>query len=487
MRYISSRGDASALSFDDVLLTGLARDGGLYVPESWPRFDAAALRDMASLSYVELAVRLTHPFVGKVIAESAYADLVAESYAGFDHDPIAPLRDLGDGVHLMELFHGPTLAFKDYPLQLAGRLFNHILTSRGERITILGATSGDTGSAAIAGCAACPSVDVFMLHPKDRVSDVQRRQMTTVAAPNVFNIAVEGDFDDCQDMVKTLFNDTAFRQDLRLSAANSINWVRIMVQTVYYFSAALELGAPDKEVSFAVPTGNFGNVYAGYAARCMGLPIKRLIIGSNRNDILTRFFDSGSMEVHEVVPSLSPSMDIQVSSNFERLLFDLYDCDGARVMAAMKKFRKSGQLKLETKLFHSVRELFAACCLDDEGTLATIAREYEKTGVLLDPHSAIGVHAARRLGDGAGGGTPVVALATAHPAKFPEAVEKACGVRPPVPAVLAGLAELPERFETLPADLDAVAAYMRDHATVMNGDSKEETVKETGSGVGVAP
>lgn len=494
MRYISSRGDAPALSFDEVLLTGLARDGGLYVPESWPQFDAAALRDMASLSYVELAVRLTYPFVGDAVPESTYADLVAKSYAGFNHDPIAPLRDLGDGVHLMELFHGPTLAFKDYALQLVGQLFNHVLTNRGERVTILGATSGDTGSAAIAGCAACPSVDVFMLHPKGRISDVQRRQMTTVAAPNVFNIAIEGDFDDCQDMVKTLFKDTAFRQDLHLSAANSINWARIMAQTVYYFSAALELGAPDKGVSFAVPTGNFGNVYAGYAARCMGLPIKRLVIGSNRNDILTRFFESGAMEVHEVTPSLSPSMDIQVSSNFERLLFDLFDRDGARVAYAMKTFRKSGRLKLEEKLYRTACELFTACRLDDEGTLAAIAREYESTGTLLDPHSAIGVHAARQLGH-ASKANPVVALATAHPAKFPQAVEEACGVIPPAPAPLAGLADLPERFETLPADVNTVAAYMREHATVMNGGPEEETGEETekssgkesGQGAGGAP
>ncbi len=347
MRYISSRGEAPVLSFDEVLLTGLARDGGLYVPESWPHFDVAALRDMASLSYAELALHLTHPFVGKAIPKAAYAGLVARSYAGFDHDPIAPLRDIGGGVHLMELFHGPTMAFKDYALQLVGQLFEHVLESRGERVTILGATSGDTGSAAIAGCAACPSVDVFILHPKGRVSEVQRRQMTTVTAPNVFNIAIEGDFDDCQDLVKTLFNDTAFRQDLRLSAVNSINWARIMAQTVYYFFAALKLGAPDKEVSFAVPTGNFGNVYAGYVARCMGLPVKRLIIGSNRNDILTRFFESGVMETHEVTPSLSPSMDIQVSSNFERLLFDLFDRDSGRVAAAMVKFHKSGRLTLE--------------------------------------------------------------------------------------------------------------------------------------------
>jgi len=301
--------------------------------------------------------------------------------------------------------------------------------------------------------------------------------MTTVAVSNVFNIAIEGDFDDCQDMVKTLFSDTAFRNDMRLSAANSINWARIMAQTVYYFSAALELGAPDKEVSFAVPTGNFGNVYAGYVARCMGLPIKRLIIGSNHNDILTRFFDSGAMEVHEVTPSLSPSMDIQVSSNFERLLFDLYDRNGTRVASAMKKFRKNGQLKLETKLFRTVCDLFVARRLDDEGTLATIAREYKKTGILLDPHSAVGVHAARQLGDGKAG-APVVALATAHSAKFPEAAEKATGMRPQVPLALAGLKGLPEYFEVLPTNLDAIAGYMRDHAAIMNGDAKGSAREE---------
>ena len=483
MRYISSRGDAPALSFDEVLLTGLALDGGLYVPEKWPRFDAAALRDMASLSYVEQVVRLTHPFVGKAIPEAAYADLVVDSYSAFDHDPVAPLVDLGGGIHLMELFHGPTLAFKDYALQLVGRLFNHVLESRGERVTILGATSGDTGSAAISGCVACPLVDVFMLHPKGRVSEVQRRQMTTVDAPNVFNIAIDDDFDCCQDLVKTLFNDTAFRNDMRLSAVNSINWARIMAQTVYYFSAALSLGAPEHEVSFAVPTGNFGNVYAGYAARCMGLPIKRLIIGSNHNDILTRFFDSGTMEMHEVTPSLSPSMDIQVSSNFERLLFDLYNRDGKRVTAAMAKFRESGRLKLDLECYRTAYELFSACCLDDEGTLAAIAQEYKNTGILLDPHSAIGVYAARQLGgDATAEGIPVVALATAHHAKFPEAVEEAIGTPPKIPESLAGLAGFEERFQVLPADVDAVAVYVREHAAVMaqaargkGGESEGET------------
>ncbi|MBF0374812.1 MAG: threonine synthase, partial [Alphaproteobacteria bacterium] len=335
MRYVSTRGHAPALAFDDVLLTGLARDGGLYVPETWPQFEPDAIRAMAGLSYEDLAVKVMLPFLGGTIPEDAFAELVSETCAAFGHEAVAPLRQLGRGDWLMELFHGPTLAFKDHALQLLGRLFDHVLCQRGQRVTIVGATSGDTGSAAIEACRDRASIDIVILHPKGRVSDVQRRQMTTVLSPNVHNVAIEGTFDDCQDLVKALFADLAFRDEMRLSAVNSINWARIMAQIVYYFAAATALGAPDRKLSFAVPTGNFGNVYAGYAARAMGLPIERFVVGSNSNDILTRFFESGAMTMGGVVPTLSPSMDIQVSSNFERLLFDLVGRDGAKVEALM--------------------------------------------------------------------------------------------------------------------------------------------------------
>ncbi|MBT5373397.1 MAG: threonine synthase, partial [Rhodospirillaceae bacterium] len=318
MQYISTRGTAPALPFDDVLLTGLARDGGLYVPEIWPRFTADEMHGMADLSYPDLAARIIAPFIGETIAPDECAALVADAYADFTHDPVAPLRKLGENEWLLELFHGPTLAFKDYALQLVGRLFDDVLARRGERITIVGATSGDTGSAAIAACRGSKAIDIFMLHPQGRVSEVQRRQMTTVADANVFNIAIEGTFDDCQNIVKALFNDLAFRDEVHLSAVNSINWARIVAQIVYYFWAALQVGGTDKPVSFAVPTGNFGNVFAGYCAYKMGLPIKKLIVGANSNDILSRFFDSGTMEMKGVHPTISPSMDIQVSSNFER-------------------------------------------------------------------------------------------------------------------------------------------------------------------------
>jgi threonine synthase len=361
---------------------------------------------------------------------------------------------LGRDEWLLELFHGPTLAFKDYALQLIGRLFDHVLGRRGERITIVGATSGDTGSAAIEACRDRAAMDIFILHPKDRVSEVQRRQMTTVLSPNVHNIAIEGTFDDCQDLVKGLFADAAFRDEVGLSAVNSINWARVMAQIVYYFWAALRQGAPDRAVAFAVPTGNFGNVYAGYAAREMGLPISRLIIGTNQNDILTRFFETAAMEIRGVEPSLSPSMDIQVSSNFERLLFDMVGRDGARVAALMKAFRETGRLDVSPEALRQVRRLFAAHRLSDPETLAAIKRIYDDTGQLLDPHSAIGVaagRACRRPEDG-----PLVALATAHPAKFPDAVERATGVRPALPAALADLYAREERCTVLPNDLATV-------------------------------
>ena len=470
MQYISTRGTAPALPFDDVLLTGLARDGGLYVPEIWPRFTADEMHGMADLSYPDLAARIIAPFIGETIAPDECAALVADAYADFTHDPVAPLRKLGENEWLLELFHGPTLAFKDYALQLVGRLFDDVLARRGERITIVGATSGDTGSAAIAACRGSKAIDIFMLHPQGRVSEVQRRQMTTVADANVFNIAIEGTFDDCQNIVKALFNDLAFRDEVHLSAVNSINWARIMAQIVYYFWAGLKCGAPGREISFAVPTGIFGNVYAGYAARAMGLPVAQFIVGSNRNDILTRFFESGVMEMRGVEASLSPSMDIQISSNFERLLFDLYGRDGARVACLMEEFRLSGKFAVDGDVLAQARALFSGYSLDDEGTKAAIKALFGETGMVIDPHTAVGIMAGRaRRKDVA---VPLIAMATAHPAKFPVAVEDALGVHDPCLDRLQDLFALEEKSHALPNDVGAVAAYIRAQA-VLTSNGKQ--------------
>jgi threonine synthase len=456
LRYLSTRGAAPALGFDDVLLAGLARDGGLYVPESWPQLDLA---ELAGLDYPELATRVMLPFLGGRLAEADFARLVREAYAGFNHRAVAPLRQIDARTWLMELFHGPTLAFKDVALQLLGRLYDHLLAQRGQRITVVGATSGDTGSAAIEACRDRDRIDIFILHPEGRTSEVQRRQMTTVLAGNVRNIAIRGSFDDCQDLVKAMFADAPFRDEVRLAAVNSINWGRIMAQIVYYVAAALALGAPSRRVAFAVPTGNFGNIYAGYGARAMGVPVEKLIVGSNRNDILARFIADGTMEIGQVHPTLSPSMDIQVSSNAERLLFDLYGRDGARLALAMKGFRDSGRLALDPAQHKALTDLFAGHRLDDDETLATMAALKRETGELIDPHSAIGAAAARAVP--LDRDVAVVALATAHPAKFPDAVERATGERPALPAALADLYQRPERFQVMPNDLAAIQAHIR--------------------------
>jgi len=459
MRYVSTRGEAPVLSFDEVLLAGLARDGGLYLPESWPQFTPGELRALAGKPYAEVAFAVIRPFVGGCIADGDLRRILEQTYAGFGHAAVAPLKQLDERTWLMELFHGPTLAFKDYALQLVGRLFDHVLRQRGERVTVIGATSGDTGSAAIEALRDRAQVDVFMLHPQGRVSEVQRRQMTTVLAPNVFNIALEGTFDDCQDQVKAMFNDLAFRDDLHLSAVNSINWARIMAQIVYYFVAGLALGAPERAVAFSVPTGNFGNVYAAYGAGRMGLPVAQLVVGSNRNDILTRFFDSGTMAVSGVSPTISPSMDIQISSNFERLLFDIFNRDGARVREVMAAFRRNGSFSVAATEHQRLRRLFDAHRFDDAQTEAEIASRLRSSGELLDPHSAIATAAARaelRPEIAA-----VVALATAHPAKFPDAVERASGVRPELPARLADLYDREERCSVLPNDLAALQDFIR--------------------------
>ena len=373
MRYVSTRGDAPVLDFEDVLLTGLATDGGLYVPESWPSLSAAEIRGLRGLGYGELAARIMQPFVGRAFTPEQLSGLMADAYAGFTHSAVAPLKQLTDDLWLMELFHGPTLAFKDMALQVVGRMFDAVLARRGERIVIIGATSGDTGSAAIEAVRGSASVEIFMLHPHGRVSEAQRRQMTTVQAPNVHNVAVDGTFDDCQDLVKAMFNDTAFRGRHRLSAVNSINWARIAAQIVYYFRAAVALGAPDRPVAFAVPSGNFGNVFAGYAAACMGLPIAALYVGANRNDILARFFESGTMATGAVHPTISPSMDIQISSNFERLLFDLADRDGRAVAGMMAGLRQSGSFAVDAGRLARAHRLFSGFRCDDDATRAEIA------------------------------------------------------------------------------------------------------------------
>lgn len=456
MRYLSTRGNAPVLDFDDVLLAGLARDGGLYLPETWPSFTKERWRELQHCSYQELAVEVMLPFVEPALTRDELTACVNEAYATFEHPAIAPLKQLGPNHFVLELFHGPTLAFKDYALQLVGHLFSHVLKKKNARVTIVGATSGDTGSAAIEACRDRDGIDIFILHPHGRVSDVQRHQMTTVQAKNVHNVAIEGTFDDCQDLVKTLFADEDFRDTFQLSAVNSINWARIMAQIVYYAWAALNLGAPDRAIGFSVPTGNFGNIFAGWVARKMGLPIERLVIGTNRNDILARFEKSGTMAMTGVEASLSPSMDIQVSSNFERLLFELMERDGTKVGAWMQAFRHERTASIDAATLDSMRRLFSSAAFDDVQTKALIKQYYEETGELFCPHSVIGVEAARQ--DPAFGTIPFVSLATAHPAKFPAAVEAASGVYPDLPARLSDLMEREETYEVMANDASALQA-----------------------------
>ena len=465
MRYISTRGAAPELDFDDVLLAGLARDGGLYVPKEWPRFTDAEIREMRGMGYADLAVRVMRPFVGGATSDAALSALVHEAYGGFGHPAVAPLKQLDGNLWLMELFHGPTLAFKDYAMQILGRMFDQALTRRQERVTIVGATSGDTGSAAIEACQGREAVDIFILFPKGRVSPVQQRQMTTVDAANVHAIALEGTFDDCQDMVKALFNDLEFRDRYRLSAVNSINWARLLPQIVYYFWAALALGAPDRKVAFSVPSGNFGNVFSGYAAQALGLPIEKLVVATNANDILSRFFNTGTMEILGVKPSLSPSMDIQVSSNFERLLFDLHDRDGPVTARELDGFRETGRFSVSQGMLERAHELFAATGVDDTATTARIKATHAATGEVLDPHSAIGIEATVRMRaeKSLDPDVPVVSIATAHPAKFPDAVVDAIGSRPSLPPRMADLMDREEHFTVLANDFETVSGYIANH------------------------
>ena len=465
VQYVSTRGTAPVLDFDDVLLAGLATDGGLYLPESWPSFSADDLRSMQRMQYTELAVRVITPFLGDRISEADFAAMVEDAFAGFAHSAVAPMKQLDADLWLMELFHGPTLAFKDYPMQLIGRLFDHILTRRGERVTIVGATSGDTGSAAIEACRDREAIDIFIMYPHGRVSEVQRRQMTTVPAANVHCIAVEGTFDDCQDLVKAMFADAAFREAARLSAVNSINWARVAAQIVYYFHAAVSLGGPDRSVSFAVPTGNFGNVFAAYAAKACGLPIDQLIIGTNSNDILTRFFETGTLAMGTVEQTISPSMDIQVSSNFERFLFDLYGRDGNVLTAAMAEFRRDGTLAVGDNLHRTAQEAISASRLSDAGTMQEMKQVLMSTGELIDPHTAISVAAGRAMARE--NSAPIVAQAAAHPAKFPDAVEQATGRRPALPPHLSDLYERTERFDVLPNDLTTMQDHIRRRVSLL--------------------
>ncbi|MXZ81197.1 MAG: threonine synthase [Gammaproteobacteria bacterium] len=455
MDYISTRGQAPLLDFERATLRGLADDGGLYLPSSWPVLSHDEMHDLQGHSYPDLALCIIEKFTGDCLPGEALRPLIDEACARFRHDAVAPVKQLDDRLFLMELFHGPTLAFKDYALQILGRLFQHFLVRRSQTCTILGATSGDTGSAAIAGLKGLPAIELFMLHPHNRVSGVQRRQMTTVLDDNIHNIAVEGTFDDCQNLVKSLFNDLDFKTAHSLSAVNSINWARIAAQVVYYFRAALALGAPEREISFSVPTGNFGNVLAGYVAKKMGLPIRKLIIGSNENDILTRFFETGSMERRDVRTTLSPSMDIGISSNFERYLFELVDHDSDRLNGFMHEFQENGRFEVGRDLLARARQDFSAYRLTDEDTRKDIKTTFDATGEIIDPHSIIGVSAARQEGFS---DAPVVVLATAHPAKFPEAIRSALGFEAPLPAQLADLFALEERCAHLP---DCAASLKR--------------------------
>ena len=463
MKYVSTRGSAPALDFEGVTLAGLASDGGLYLPREWPRFTEAEIAAMAGLPYAELAVRVMTPFVGDCLTEDKLRQLSTEAYGRFAHAAVTPLKQLDERQWLLELFHGPTLAFKDVALQLLGRLFEEFLARSGNRLTIVGATSGDTGSAAIDAVAGRDNVDIFMLHPKGRVSDVQRRQMTTVKAPNVYNIAIEGSFDDAQAMVKRMFGDPSLTARFNIGAVNSINWARLMAQVVYYFAAALQLGAPHRKVAFSVPTGNFGDVFAGYVASQIGLPIEQLIVATNVNDILHRALANGDYSAGTVTPTAAPSMDIQVSSNFERLLFDCGGRDGTALAEQMRGFEATRAMRLTNAQREGAAGLITSARADANQMAQAMAWTHSECGEVIDPHTAIALHAARAAE--LPGDVPVVTLATAHPAKFPDAVERATGQRPPLPSRVGDLFDREERYVELSGDYDAIAAYVAEHAT----------------------
>jgi threonine synthase len=457
MNYISTRGSAPVLGFGEAMMTGLARDGGLYVPETVPVMSQAEIAALAGLPYEEVAFRVMRPYLGGFFSDDEFQGLIAKAYAGFHHAARAPMVQLASNHFLLELFHGPTLAFKDFAMQLIGQMMQAALAKTGERITIVGATSGDTGSAALEAFRGLANVDVFILFPHGRVSDVQRRQMTTPVESNCHALAMDGDFDDCQARVKDMFNDFAFRDGVRLAGVNSINWARVLAQVVYYFYAATALGTPHRAVSFTVPTGNFGDIFAGYIAKRMGLPIDQLVIATNQNDILDRALKAGDYRTNGVKPSISPSMDIQVSSNFERVLFDAYGRDG-RAIAQLMDEMKQGGFRISQGALETLRSTFTSGRCSEEETLATIARHHTATGELLCPHSAVGVKVAEENL----GATPMITLATAHPAKFPDAVERASGIRPGLPPHMADLFDKPERMTRVPNDLAALQDLVRE-------------------------
>jgi threonine synthase len=456
--HVSTRGEAPPLGFAEVMLAGLARDGGLYVPETWPRIEPQAIAAFAGRAYAEVATDIVGRFVGDAVGTADLARMVREAYGTFRHPAVAPLSQLGVNTFALELFHGPTLAFKDLAMQLLARLMDHVLAARGERRTIVVATSGDTGGAAVEAFRGRSQVDLVVLFPQGRISDVQRRMMTTADAGNINAIAVDGTFDDCQAIVKGLFNHHAFADRVRLSGVNSINWARIVAQTVYYFTAAVALGAPARKVAFAVPTGNFGDIYAGYVAQRLGLPIDRLIIATNVNDILARTLKTGTYEPREVVPTTSPSMDIQVSSNFERLLFDAYDRHAGAIRALMASLAQSRRFTLSGHALAQIRTLFTADRADEDEVAATIRTVKRETGHFVDPHTAVGIAVAEK--EPRDPALPMVVLSTAHAAKFPDAVEAACGARPELPAWLGDLDQRPERVTALPVDQSAVERFV---------------------------
>ncbi len=459
MKYISTRGTAPALTFEDAMLTGLARDGGLYVPETIPTLTQTQIADMAGQSYEDIAFTVMRPFVGDVFSDADFKAIIARAYAGFGHSARAPLVQLDQGHFLLELFHGPTLAFKDFAMQLIGQLFQTALGRRGERVTIVGATSGDTGSAAIEAFRGLDNVDVFILYPHGRISEVQRRQMTTPTESNVHALAMDGDFDDCQARLKDMFNDFEFRDGVRLAGVNSINWARVLAQVVYYFSSAVSVGAPPRKGTITVPTGNFGDIFAGYIAKQMGLPIDRLIVATNQNDILHRCLNGQGYHKGTTVPSISPSMDIQVSSNFERALFDAYGRDGRAVAQLMDEL-KTGGFDVSQGAMQVLQDHYDSGRASEPETSATITSTLANTGELLCPHSAIGVKVAM---DQDASATPMITLATAHPAKFPDAVEAASGIRPPLPARMSDLYDRDERVTRIANDLDVLKAHIKGH------------------------
>ena len=467
MLYVSTRGESPAISFADALLAGLARDGGLYMPERWPVLERGVIARFKGRPYRDVALEVIRPFVAGSISDADLARLIAEAYSDFGHPDVAPLIELRPGEHLLELFHGPTLAFKDIAMQLLARFMDHVLAERNERVTIVGATSGDTGGAAVEAFRGRDRVDMVILFPAGRVSDVQRRMMTTATEANVHAVAVDGTFDDCQAVVKALFNDHAFRDRVKMTGVNSINWARIVAQSVYYFTAAAALGAPERAIRFAVPTGNFGDIFAGYAATRMGLPIDRLIIATNVNDILARTLASGVYALHAVVATASPAMDIQVSSNFERLLFEAYGRNSVALRGLMAASAKDKRFTIASEALDAIRQVFSAGRADEAETSATIRSVHAASGYVLDPHSAVGVSVARKFeGEGK---SPVVALATAHPAKFPDAVEAAIGKRPQLPDRLGDLGSRRERMAKLPASVDAVARFVEERSRAAAG------------------